>query len=116
MSTYEGEHTIFGFLSQANLTQNDVLQFHPSIFEKEDKKENYDNCDMFDLLAAKIFLGDICSKYLWHPKSYLFSPPLFLVMAAVEISGQVHTHLVLFHRCTVCLAVLFPRAFLNARA
>jgi hypothetical protein len=25
MSTYEGEHTIFGFLSQANLTQNDVL-------------------------------------------------------------------------------------------
>jgi hypothetical protein len=29
MSTYEGEHTIFGFLSQANLTQNDVLQFHP---------------------------------------------------------------------------------------
>jgi hypothetical protein len=24
MSTYEGEHTIFGFLSQANLTQNDV--------------------------------------------------------------------------------------------
>jgi hypothetical protein len=26
MSTYEGEHTIFGFLSQANLTQNDVLQ------------------------------------------------------------------------------------------
>jgi hypothetical protein len=29
MSTYEGEHTIFGLLSQANLTQNDVLQFHP---------------------------------------------------------------------------------------
>jgi hypothetical protein len=27
MSTYEGEHTIFGLLSQANLTQNDVLQF-----------------------------------------------------------------------------------------
>jgi hypothetical protein len=26
MSTYEGEHTIFGLLSQANLTQNDVLQ------------------------------------------------------------------------------------------
>jgi hypothetical protein len=30
MSTYEGEHTIFGLLGQANLTQNDVLQFHPS--------------------------------------------------------------------------------------
>jgi hypothetical protein len=29
MSTYEGEHTIFGLLDQANLTQNDVLQFHP---------------------------------------------------------------------------------------
>jgi hypothetical protein len=29
MSTYEGEHTIFALLSQANLTQNDVLQFHP---------------------------------------------------------------------------------------
>jgi hypothetical protein len=24
-----GEHTIFGLLGQANLTQNDVLQFHP---------------------------------------------------------------------------------------
>jgi hypothetical protein len=29
MSDYEGEHTIFGLLGQANLTQNDVLQFHP---------------------------------------------------------------------------------------
>jgi hypothetical protein len=29
MSTYEGEHTIFGLLGQANLTQNDALQFHP---------------------------------------------------------------------------------------
>jgi hypothetical protein len=29
MSAYEGEHTIFGLLGQANLTQNDVLQFHP---------------------------------------------------------------------------------------
>jgi hypothetical protein len=29
MSAYEGEHTIFGLLAQANLTQNDVLQFHP---------------------------------------------------------------------------------------
>jgi hypothetical protein len=29
MSTYEGEPTIFGLLGQANLTQNDVLQFHP---------------------------------------------------------------------------------------
>jgi hypothetical protein len=28
MSTYEGEHTIFGLLGQANFTQNDVLQFH----------------------------------------------------------------------------------------
>jgi hypothetical protein len=28
MSTYEGEHTIFGLLGQANLTQNDVLQIH----------------------------------------------------------------------------------------
>jgi hypothetical protein len=25
MSAYEGEHTIFGLLGQANLTQNDVL-------------------------------------------------------------------------------------------
>jgi hypothetical protein len=33
MSTYEGEHTIFGFVSKANLTQNDVLQFHPFISE-----------------------------------------------------------------------------------
>jgi hypothetical protein len=31
MSTYEGEHTIFGPLGQTNLTQNDVLQFHPFI-------------------------------------------------------------------------------------
>ena len=29
MSTYEGEHTIFGLLGQANLSQNDVLQFRP---------------------------------------------------------------------------------------
>jgi hypothetical protein len=29
MSTYEGEHMSFGLLGQANLTQNDVLQFHP---------------------------------------------------------------------------------------
>jgi hypothetical protein len=29
MSTYEGEHTIFGLLGQDNLSQNDVLQFHP---------------------------------------------------------------------------------------
>jgi hypothetical protein len=29
MSSYEGEHMIFGLLGQANLTQNDVLQFHP---------------------------------------------------------------------------------------
>jgi hypothetical protein len=29
MPTYEGEHTIFGLLGQANLTQNDVLQNHP---------------------------------------------------------------------------------------
>jgi hypothetical protein len=28
-STYEGEHTIFGLLSLANLAQNNVLQFHP---------------------------------------------------------------------------------------
>jgi hypothetical protein len=26
MSAYEGEHTIFGLLSLANLTQDDVLQ------------------------------------------------------------------------------------------
>jgi hypothetical protein len=29
VKSYEGEHTIFGLLGQANLTQNDVLQFHP---------------------------------------------------------------------------------------
>jgi hypothetical protein len=33
MSTYEGEHTIFGLLGQANLAQNDVLQFHPFTWE-----------------------------------------------------------------------------------
>jgi hypothetical protein len=27
MSAYEGEHMIFGLLGQANLPQNDVLQF-----------------------------------------------------------------------------------------
>jgi hypothetical protein len=27
-SAYEGEHTIFGLVSLADLTQNDVLQFH----------------------------------------------------------------------------------------
>jgi hypothetical protein len=31
MSKYEGEHTIFGLLSQANLTQNDV-----TLKDKED--------------------------------------------------------------------------------
>jgi hypothetical protein len=31
MSTYEGEHTIFGLLGQANLTQNDVLQLGKGI-------------------------------------------------------------------------------------
>jgi hypothetical protein len=34
MSTYEEEHTIFGLLGQANLTQNDVLQFHPFTSER----------------------------------------------------------------------------------
>jgi hypothetical protein len=29
VSTYEGEHMIFGLLGQANFTQNDVLHFHP---------------------------------------------------------------------------------------
>jgi hypothetical protein len=29
MSANDGEHMIFGLLGQANLTQNDVLQFHP---------------------------------------------------------------------------------------
>jgi hypothetical protein len=29
MSAYVGEHRIFSLLGQANLTQNDVLQFHP---------------------------------------------------------------------------------------
>jgi hypothetical protein len=29
-STYEGEHMIFGILSLANLTKNDVLHFYPS--------------------------------------------------------------------------------------
>jgi hypothetical protein len=29
MSAYEGEHTIFGLLTLADLAQNDVLQFHP---------------------------------------------------------------------------------------
>jgi hypothetical protein len=29
MSACEGEHMIFGLLGQTNLTQNDVLQFHP---------------------------------------------------------------------------------------
>jgi hypothetical protein len=28
-SAYEGEHTIFGLLSLANLAQDDVFQFHP---------------------------------------------------------------------------------------
>jgi hypothetical protein len=32
-SAYEGEHTIFGLLSLANLTQNNVLQFHPFTWE-----------------------------------------------------------------------------------
>jgi hypothetical protein len=29
MSTYEGEHMTFGLLGPANLTQNDVIEFHP---------------------------------------------------------------------------------------
>jgi hypothetical protein len=32
-SAYEGEHTNFGFLSLANLAQNDVLQFHLFTYE-----------------------------------------------------------------------------------
>jgi hypothetical protein len=32
-STYEGEHTIFGLLSLADLAQDDVLQFHPFTYE-----------------------------------------------------------------------------------
>jgi hypothetical protein len=32
MSTYEREHKIFGLLGQANLTQNDVLQFQEQKF------------------------------------------------------------------------------------
>jgi hypothetical protein len=28
-SAYEGKYTIFGLLSLANFTQDDVLQFHP---------------------------------------------------------------------------------------
>jgi hypothetical protein len=33
MSTYEGEYTIFGLLSMANLSKNDVLQFYPYTWE-----------------------------------------------------------------------------------
>jgi hypothetical protein len=32
MSAFEGEHMIFGLLGQANLAQNDVLQFHLNNF------------------------------------------------------------------------------------
>jgi hypothetical protein len=42
MSTYEGEHTIFGLLGQANLTQNDVivsLNWWKEI-EKTDQKQS----------------------------------------------------------------------------
>jgi hypothetical protein len=31
MSTYEGEHTIFGLLSLADLTQNDVIVYFISV-------------------------------------------------------------------------------------
>jgi hypothetical protein len=34
MSTYAGEHTIFGLLGQATLTQTYVLQFHPLTRER----------------------------------------------------------------------------------
>jgi hypothetical protein len=33
MYAYEGEYMIFGLLGQANLTQNDVLQFHLFTFK-----------------------------------------------------------------------------------
>jgi hypothetical protein len=33
-STYEEEHTIFGLLSLANLTQNNGLQFHPLTYKR----------------------------------------------------------------------------------
>jgi hypothetical protein len=42
MSTYEGEHTIFGLLGQANLTQNDVLH-HSGIFTQSLKLQNFCN-------------------------------------------------------------------------
>jgi hypothetical protein len=56
MSTYEGEHTIFGLLGQANLTQNDVLQFHPYIsgFKNQIRR----NITMrFYLIKIKLVLG-----------------------------------------------------------
>jgi hypothetical protein len=40
MSTYEGEHMIFGLLGQSNLTQNDVLQFLDGRFTKLITPEN----------------------------------------------------------------------------
>jgi hypothetical protein len=32
-AAYEGEHTIIGLLSLADLAQNDVLQFHPFTYK-----------------------------------------------------------------------------------
>jgi hypothetical protein len=46
MSAYEGEHTIFGLLGQANLNQNDVLQFH--LFHTFLKGYNYKNEEMIN--------------------------------------------------------------------
>lgn len=50
---------------------------------------------------ATVFQDDVSSKCVWHPMSYLLSPPLVLAAAAADGSTQVHIHLVLTTPCSL---------------
>jgi hypothetical protein len=76
MSTYEGEHTIFGLLGQANLTQNDVLQ-----------------CTLLNLDE----FGQMCTCVTttitsWRPflcsQNFLFSVPLTLAQSSLDLHAN----------------------------
>jgi hypothetical protein len=62
MSTYEGEHTIFGLLGQANLTQNDVLPW--SFFNE---------CILLVSCLGAIFLPLVTSTVLMHVNRLVFT-------------------------------------------
>jgi hypothetical protein len=84
MSAYEGEHMIFGLLGQANLTQNDVLQFHPF------------NDRLFAL--SSVLSSVFCAATFLHS---------FLLLLSVYIWSSLNNPISIFD---ICSNVLFTKS------